>query len=175
MKTTKRLQISDFRFQMAAAVCAFALFACETGADGPRQLTPQASATLKRLGSDALTIGEGAIAGAAAGAEGNALGQVTSGGKVDSQQLEAAAAAGAVDGAAAAFRSLAGRRTAPTAGEIQSALADSTGSPAVTAKLTPVATKVAQAIAQGAPPDAALETAAASLNRSAALARDAAP
>lgn len=120
------------------------LAACATGTDGKKHLTPEGKAALVELGGDALTIGLSALTGSPS---------VPSG----------------LDGAAALIRSLAGSAVAPSHSELTTAIASGTGSPSVTAAIAPaLVPKIQAAIAKGAPPDAALEVAAAKLNKAAA-------
>lgn len=165
---------------LLAAVCAFALCdGCTRHATGRLSVSAQTQARLSDLGDKTLTIAEGAITGAGTAAANSAGSQYLNGGKVDSSQIEAAAIAGAINGAfgaAAGVRTLEGAKQTPTAAQIQTAIATSTGpTSAGPALAAPVSKAVANAIAAGAPPDAALETAARSLERSAQLAGDTNP
>jgi hypothetical protein len=145
-------------------LCFFAL-GCETGADGKKHLSKKAIAALDHLGEDVLDIGENALTGALTGVTTNLVTQGVSGEKFDSSQLSTAAALGAFNGAAKGLRGLEGRRTAPSAEEITTAIAQGTGSPEVSRVLAPgVAGAITAAVAKGAPVNQAIEVAAVHLD-----------
>lgn len=74
-----------------------------------------------------------------------------------------------LDGAAALIRSLAGKKTAPAPTEIKTAVASGTAQPSMASTLaSKLSSYITQAISGGASHDAALETAAANLNKAAA-------
>lgn len=154
----KRFTIADFRLPILA-VCAFALLAgCETGADGRKHLTPEGRLILKDVGTIVLNT---AIAAGT-----NAAEQYANGGKVDSRKL----AAGAINGAAFGLRTL--RPAEATDARIDDALVTFSGDPRLVAQLAPQVKKsVKSAIAQGIPPEIALEGAATHLDSAADVVR----
>lgn len=149
---------------------AFTFAACET-VNGHKQLTPAAKATLTSLASDVGTVFNGALAGALTGATSDAASQgmnaLANGGQFDTKELEAAAITNGASGAVLALRQLQQAKGQPTltAPVIQAAIAQNTGSPAVTAAIAPgIAQAVVTAVNRGTPPNVALETAAKSLD-----------
>lgn len=159
----------NFRSIILIAACLLALSGCETNAvTGKRQLTPNASAALSRLGQDTLTIGENALAGAASASMANAAAQAVGGGQFDSAALQAAAVSGALSGANVGIRSLESARTAPSAAIIQQAMVSNAGPALPPSVASGVSGAVVAAVAQGVPIDTALEKAAVSLDTAAA-------
>lgn len=154
-------------------IIALCLAGCET-VDGKRRLTADSKAVLSRLAQDVGEIAASSVKGAVSGVAGNMVGQMLGGQEFDPAAMQSAAIWGAVNGAGAGVRSLAGAKRAPSAEQIRQAVAGSTGSPVMSAKLAPGVSKaITKAIAKGAKPDAALERAAKSLDAEAAKAAEA--